>query len=236
MQEFKINGKNYRLNLFDKIENPHQAYLLGYLLGDGNFHTNTKTRKARLGVTSSYEPTINYFKELYCPDNNIGHVIPVNNTEGYNIKTDKISHKLTFSSHFSEVFNKYGLLSLKKDRIIKNIPKDMLRYYLLGLFDADGFVSWGRRKDKNRIWSKFVITHQSEQVLNYIKDYLESEFNFRVSVKPRRIEKCIDLAFSKRESVYKFYDFMYGNNIVEYNENKYNIWTEYNKEYEEYLL
>ena len=236
MKEYKINAKYYRLDLFDKIRNSHQAYLLGYLLGDGNFHNKTKKRKARIGVTSSYEPTITYFKNMYCPDVTVTHLIPINNTKGYNIKTDKMSHRFVFSSLFSEVFNKYGLLSLKKDRIITNIPKDMFRYYLLGLFDADGFVSWGRRKDKNRIWVKFVITHQSYQVLNYIKNFLENEFDFKIFIKHRKTEKCIDLVFSKRESVYKFYDFMYKDCDVEYNKNKYDIWTKYVKEYEEYLL
>ena len=207
MKEYSINNKIYRLNLFDKVENKEQAYLLGYLLGDGGFHKPTHKRNARLFVSSSEKYIIQHFQETYCPDSAIGQKIPVNTTR--RIYSKKLSYTLNFSSKFSEMFNKYGLLSIKVDRDIINIPKRFMKSYIHGLVDADGHYSWGRRKDRDRLWCNFAITHQSLKSLVKVQKYLSEELGISSYINPRKDEKCLDLKLSKISDIVKVIEWLY---------------------------
>lgn len=209
MKEYLINGKHYRLNVFEKIESKEQAYFIGYLAGDGGFNPPTYKRKARLYVSSSDKEIIEGFKTAFCPDSIINEKLPVNNTAGYNITTDKLSYTLNFSSKFEECFNKFGVLEKKPNRKLVNISKVNMKYYLLGLFDSDGHLSFGHRKDRNRLWTNFGITHQSFDILSKIQNFLMNELNVCSSVKQRKDENCMDLKFSKVESVLKVMMWLY---------------------------
>lgn len=208
MKEYLINGKKYRLNVFEKITNPNEAYLIGYLCGDGGYQKHTHKRLARLSVSSSDEYIINSFKNEFCPDNQVGSRLPINKTRA-KIVSNKLAYVLNFSSKFHNTFNKFGILSKKEDRKTVNISKKMFRYYLLGLFDADGHISWGKRKDRDRLWCNFVITHQSMSVLAYVQNMLHEHLNISTSIRPRTTENCLDLKISNMSSVAMLYEYLY---------------------------
>lgn len=221
MREYLINGKMFRLNIFNKIETKEQAYLIGYLCGDGGFQKPTHKRKARLFVSSNDKFIIEQLQRIFCPDATISSKVPVNNTKGYNIKTENLSYMFNFSSRFEECFNKFGILSTKSDRKLVNISKKNMRYYLLGLFDADGHISFGHRKDRNRLWANFGITHQSFDVLSKVQDFLMTDLGVASSVRQRSDENCMDLKFSKIDSVLKVLDWLYADPPVVYSQTKY---------------
>ena len=233
MKEYLINGKQFRLNLFEKIENKEQAYLIGYLTGDGGFNPPTHKRLARLYVSSNNESIIQGFKEEFCPDSIISSKIPVNNSENYNIVSNKLSYVLNFSSKFSETFNKFGVLGIKKNRTLVNISKKFMRQYILGLFDADGHISFGFRKDRNRLWGNFGITHQSYDVLSKVQKFLNEELNIASSILTRKDEDCMDLKFSKLDSVVKVLDWLYEDTPNVYNEIKYQHFLKFKKAHSE---
>jgi len=205
MKEYVINNKKYRLNLFDKLDSS-SAYLIGYLCGDGSFAKKTHKRKSRMRVSSVNKETIIWIKENFCPDSAINSHIPINKKR--NIKTKNMSHVLTMSSKFSEALNKYGVLSLKKDRRIVNISKNLFRCYLKGLIDSDGHFASGRRKDRNRVWAQLGITHQSTHVLSYVQKFLHEELNLSSFVNIRNDEDCLDLKMSKIDSVLKLINWL----------------------------
>lgn len=221
MKEYLINGKHYRLNVFERIENKEQAYLIGYLCGDGGFNPPTYKRKARIYVNSIDKEIVESFRVMFCPDSTINEKLPINNSLNYDIKTSNLSYTLNFSSKFEECFNKFGILAKKPDRKLVNISKQNMRYYLLGLFDSDGHISYGHRKDRNRLWANFGITHQSFDVLSKIQDFLMNELNICSSVKQRKDENCMDLKFSKIESVIKLMKWMYEDKPEIYSKIKY---------------
>lgn len=220
MKEYLINGKTFRLAVFDKIEDKEQAYLLGYLLGDGGIQGSTHKRLARLYVCSSNEEIITYFRDRFTPDAAINKKWPINKTR--DIVANKYAYSLGFSSKFSESFNKFGLLSTKSNRDIVNIPKKFMKSYLLGLFDADGHFSWGRRKDRNRLWVNMAITHQSLKALTKIQKYLYEELGMPSYVSPRNDEECLDLKMSKREDVVRFIEWLYEDTPESFDKNKRN--------------
>lgn len=230
MKEYLINGKKYRLNIFEKVETQDIAYLLGYLCGDGGYNKETHKRNARLFVSSCNENIIQHFQQTFCPDNVINEKFPVNNTKGYNINANYMSYTLNFSSKFSPTFKKFGVLALKQDRGIVGIPKKMFPFYLLGLFDADGHFSWGRRKDRNRLWGSFVITHSSIYVLNYVQSILCDELNISSTVSIKGKEKCYVLRMGKLQSLKILYNYIYDEVNTKYDIKKQKNWEQFIRE------
>jgi hypothetical protein len=209
MTEYKINNSTYRLNTFDKIRNEEDAYLIGYLLGDGGFCASTHKRKSRLFVSSTERYIIDFFKENYCPDTAITSKIPVNKTR--NIVSSRESHVLMFSSKFD--FTKFGVQCLKKDRTFHNVPKELFGDFLRGLFDADGSFSWGRRKDRDRLWCGFKITHQNKKALEKVQNVLLNVYNISSGIDKKKDEDCYVLHNSRRDDAIKFYSIMYPREI-----------------------
>ena len=220
-EEYIINGKSYKLHIFDKISTPEEAYLIGYLLGDGGLNSeknNPKNRLNRIYVSSINKEVIEGFQKCFCPDNEISSKIPINKKR--NIKTNKLSYTLHFSSKFSKSFNNFGILNIKKDRNFANIPQKFMPDFLLGLFDSDGFISWGRRKDRNRLWADIGIVHQSIKSLEKIQNFLSNKLNISSALKQKGTENCYLLRFSNREKVFEFVNYIYSSNSSIYNKEK----------------
>lgn len=207
MKEYLINGKTFRLNVFEKITESSDAYLIGYLTGDGNFHNATHKRLARMAVSSINKDVIDFFKESYCPDSTVKAKLPINKKR--NIVAKNLAYYMCFSSKFSSTFNKFGILCRKSDRVMCNIPKKFMPYYFMGLFDADGCWSWGYRKDRNRLWGKFMITHQSMKLLCSLQRYLSEELGVSTYIRPRSDENCMDLTASARGDLAKIIEWCY---------------------------
>lgn len=209
MKEYIINNKSYRLNIFDKLD-PSSAYLIGYLCGDGSFNKKTHKKHEKLSICSKELNTIEWIRDNFTPDATIGSVLPVNKVR--NIVTTNLSYRLALSSLLSPVFKKYGIMSIKSERQCIGISKQMFINYLKGLIDSDGHFSSGRRKDRNRVWMNFGITHQSINVLNYVQKYLHENLNISSFVNQRKDEDCLDLKISNIESVIKLINWLYSSN------------------------
>lgn len=207
MKEYLINNKQFRLNTFDHIRDSKDAYLIGYLCGDGSYSARTKKKRAKISICSSDKEIIEWIHKNYCPDSKMSSLIPVNKVR--NIISTKPSYRLPLSSEFSETFEFYKILSKKKDRNLVNIPLKYMKYYILGLFDSDGHCSWGRRKDRNRLWCNIGITHQSINVLSKVQEFLTIHLNISSALKQRKDEDCLDLKFSNRDSIIRFINWLY---------------------------
>lgn len=233
IREYNVQGKIYKMQLFDKITTNEQAYLIGYLLGDGGFMKGSHKRKSRMFVTSIEEYIIKHFQEEFCPDNNINSTIPLNNVRP-NINTTKVSYMLQFPSKFYDTFNKFGILGLKTERTYHNIKKDYMNNLLLGLFDSDGCITWGKRKDRDRLWCSFFITHPNLKMLEKLQEFLADEVGVTTQIRPKGTEKCYILRTSKRENVYKILQYIYSNKPKVYNISKYKNSNEFIKTYINY--
>ena len=98
---------------------------------------------------------------------------------------------------------------LKKERQYPRVRKDLERYLLLGFFDADGCITWGIRKDRNRIWQK-VMFASSYSLLEGVQQHL---FNIGITTKlrPKANEDCYIIEFANKKDVLKFLDYIYPN-------------------------
>ena len=87
----------------------------------------------------------------------------------------------------------------------------MERYLLLGFFDADGCITWGRRKDRNRIWQKVSFTSQLH-LLEGVQKMLYSNIGISSTIRPKSDEECYIIEISNKEDVLKFINYIYPEN------------------------
>lgn len=101
----------------------------------------------------------------------------------------------------------------KADRHLPIVSKQLNRYLLLGAFDADGCLTWGRRKDRNRIWQKISFT-TSLNIAICIQQLLIKEVNISTVVRPKTSCNCYVVEFSNKKDVLKFIDYIYPDDFV----------------------
>lgn len=97
--------------------------------------------------------------------------------------------------------------TLKAQRNVPIISKSLEVYLLRGIFDADGCITWGYRKDRNRLWHKINITSALE-ILSTVQKILY-KIGIASVVRPKKNENCFVLEFSNKADVEKFYDYLY---------------------------
>lgn len=203
-------------------------YLYGLLLGDGIFVNGKGHRTDRVGYSSTDLDLVNWINDNII-DYNIDNP-KLNNNLNRNIIAKLNSYTKTFPVEWSEYFKYYGLLALKKDKTIINVKKQEYRYILLGLFDADGCISWGKRKDRDRICGSISFKHPSIKLLEQIQKYLAEQMLIISTVKPVKDEACFILAFSKPDDMLKFCEFVYSDDEVIVLKRKYKSYIELRKE------
>lgn len=230
MEEYIVNNKRIVVNVFEKVRDDLDAYFLGYLFCDGAYHCATHKRNHRMSVSSTDIEIINSFVEQYQPTSDPMERSP-NSNESRGIH-GKLNYKnFVLSSKFSPYLEKFGVMTLKKDRIYQNIPKKFFSSFLLGCFDADGSISWGKRKDRNRLWADFKITHSSLSFLKKLQTQIYSDFNIGSFVtKKSENEDCYVLRFSERTDVAKMFDILYSKLPLIFNTKKKYHYEQYVKE------
>ena len=186
--------ENYR---FEKIDTPEKAYCLGFILADSDINkTNTE-----ISVEISDKCVLDFISSV------IGGNVQCDYTY------DKKSRRFPRARLIKKIVDitKFTGGYLKKDRHYPRIRDDLERYLILGLFDSDGCITWGRRKDKNRIWQKISFTSQLH-ILKGVQQYLYKKINISTSIRPKSKEKCYVLEFSNKNDVLKFCEHIYPDN------------------------
>ena len=84
---------------------------------------------------------------------------------------------------------------------------------MLGAFDADGCITWGRRKDKNRIWHKISFT-TSLKIASGIQMFLIKELNISTTIHPKSNSECYVIEFANKIDIYKFLDYLYQDDFI----------------------
>ena len=120
---------NCDTSYFEQIDNPHKAYLLGFITADGTVIDNILS----IEVHDDDIEVLKYAQQQINPQATI--------TKCKGRSTSKISFG---AKKIGEDLAKYGVVQ-NKSKIIKNvplnfIPHEYLKYYFRGLIDGDGCV------------------------------------------------------------------------------------------------
>ena len=184
--------------MFNKIDTPEKAYIIGYALADGYINDNV----VEFGCCLEDKKILQFIAEY----------IGANYTEDltYISKTKRFPRARITIGNLDLItdFNKH--CSSKENKHCPIIPKNLEKYLVQGFFDGDGCLTWGRRKDRNRLWQKISFT-SSLKILEGIQQILLKQCAISTIIRPKSNENCFVLEFANREDVLKFLNFIYPN-------------------------
>lgn len=188
-----VKKDNYK---FEKIDTKEKAYSLGFILADSSI-TKTNTE---ISVAIKDKCVVEFISSIIN-----GNVICSNKFD----KKVRVFPKARLIKKITDILKFTGGMA-KADRHYPRVREDFERYLIQGLFDADGCISWGRRKDKNRIWQKISFTSQLK-ILEGVQQYLIKKLNISTVIRPKGKENCYILEFANLLDVLKFCEHIYPN-------------------------
>lgn len=181
--------------VFDKIDTEDKAYVLGFILADGAIYTTSETE---ITVSIADKEVVEYISKI------------INSNVMYDNYFDKKTKRFPYASTTKKIKDilKFVGGCKKEERHYPRVRSDLEKYLLQGVFDADGCITWGYRKDKHRMWQKVSFT-SSLKILLGVQQYLLKNLQISTSIKPKKDCKCYVMDFSNKNDVLKFLDHIY---------------------------
>jgi intein/homing endonuclease len=191
-------------NYFDEIDTEEKAYFLGLLCADGCNHKNST--KVSMWLKESDKEILEKFKNVLQPTKPLTYCKKKigNNQYGIQISNRKISDRL---NELGCVPNKTTLL-----RFPTQIPDELLKHYLRGFFDGDGWLG-----------NKETSVTSTPQFCAGLQKFLLDKFN--LESKKRLKNGAIELRMSVKTSKI-FLNWVYKDASV-YLERKYQKYLKY---------
>ena len=195
--------------MFNKIDTPEKAYIIGYTLADGYISDNV----IEFGCCLEDKEILQFIAE-YIGANYTEDLTYIPEARRFPRARIHISNSVLITD-----FNKH--CSSKENKHCPIIPKNLEKYLVQGFFDGDGCLTWGRRKDRNRLWQKISFT-SSLKVLEGIQQILLKQCAISTIIRPKSNENCFVLEFANKRDVLKFLNFIYPDDSFIILKRKYN--------------
>ena len=162
-------------DVLPKSINPKMAYLIGYLHGDGHIDSNGK----RVSFFDKYIGQLDLINKLIKNLFNVDGDIYVRKNNLLNREAPTLDvRRVTVNSFLSEVIGiKRGKRESNKIPFIIKQNKILLKWYLCGLFDAEGAMPLNPKKKRDVY---IDIAMKDKELIHSIKLVLEKEFDIHL--------------------------------------------------------
>lgn len=201
------------LNFFDIIDNEEKAYWLGFIYADGCISSTEKRPNYHVRITLSNKDKshLEKFAKIF----NIEiKTIPKEIAGGYGASNDIVRIDIYNKDMWINLYE-IGIDSLKtydeEAKILENIPDELLRHFIRGVFDGDGSISLNENKSggKFNICGTFGLM---EKLQKYLIENLElSETKLVQHIKSKM---NYNLAYHGVKQIRKIYDWFYQDSTV----------------------
>lgn len=176
-----------------KIDSKELAYMLGFIIADSSINNEI----VEISVAINDSELMDLFSSL----------LGIKSFEDLTLVKEKRRFPRIRLVRKIVGINKFIGGNKKKDRNVPIIQKDLEVYLIRGVFDVDGCITWGYRKDRNRIWHKVSFT-SSLGILTSVQKVLY-KIGVSTIVRPKANEDCYVLEFANKEDILKFYNYLY---------------------------
>ncbi len=176
-----------------KIDSKKLAYMLGFIIADSSINNEI----VEISVAIKDSELMDLFSSL----------LGIKSFEDLTLVKEKRRFPRIRLVRKIVGINKFTGGNKKKDRNVPIIQKDLEVYLIRGIFDADGCITWGYRKDRNRIWHKVSFT-SSLGILTSVQKVLY-KIGISTIVRPKANEDCYVLEFTNKKDILKFYNYLY---------------------------
>lgn len=190
----KVNREDIYL---EKIDTKEKAYILGFILGDGSIRDDYLS----ISVQLADKEILEFFSKELDVEVKISTKLD---------KKKRIFPHAGIHRRLPHMLKHLGG-PLKQDRHFPRVPVELEPYLLRGLFEADGCLSWGYRKDKGRenkrMWHFISINHHLKCLLG-VQQLLYKKLNLSTVVRPC-VSKDFLIRFDGKDNVIKFLNYIY---------------------------
>lgn len=176
-----------------KIDSKELAYMLGFIIADSSINNEI----VEISIAINDSELMDLFSSL----------LGIKSFEDLTLIKEKRRFPRVRLVRKIVGINKFIGGNKKKDRNVPIIQKDLEVYLIRGIFDADGCITWGYRKDRNRTWHKVSFT-SSLGILTSVQKVLY-KIGISTIVRPKANEDCYVLEFANKEDILKFYNYLY---------------------------
>lgn len=185
------------IDYFETIDTEAKAYYLGLMLTDGNVHKikrNTEQYRIQIALQSQDRDILERFKKELHSSNKIIHYQKDKRDECiFGIQSAKMAYDLS----------KQGITPNKTfiAELNYNIPPDLFRHYIRGIFDGDGTVYYSNE----HLHFGFYGTHK---LITQVQDWLIEQINLtRHKITDK--ETVSFTTYQKRKDIENFYNLIY---------------------------
>ena len=191
--EYLYNKPKYLPYHLTEINNKELAYILGFIIADSSINNEI----VEISIAINDSSLMNLFT----------NVLGIKSHTDFSLnRKNKRFPRIRLTRKINGI-NKFIGSGKKKDRNVPIIRKDLEVYLVRGIFDADGCITWGYRKDRNRIWHKVSFT-SSLNILTSIQKVLY-KIGISTIVRPKTNEDCYVLEFANKQDIINFYNYLY---------------------------
>lgn len=199
-----FDGRSYRKDYFESIDEQNKAYILGFLWGDGSYIAGKRTIALALAAKDG-EHLWRMAEELYLGRIDIkSHYnrgsFGVEGSE-YEYYKIQMSHKTLVQSLEKLGYNKKAV----RMEAMPTMPEELRRHFIRGLFDADGCAYQAKPSRPNAIAVQVSLPHQ-QAVDWWCKFHMET---IGVEFGSKRDRSIFAVRIQKGEYLEKFYNFLY---------------------------
>ena len=154
---------------FETIDTPEKAFLLGFIMADGNIRRNTYQLTISQKESESWW-LLNMIREFIQPD---AKSLTVSD---FQISTDLRSKGI--------IPNKtYESTSETVDLLWNSVPAEYKPDFLRGLLDGDGSIRWFYQKPTSKTQSCHIQFTGNRYLMEKIRDFLSAELDYTTTVK-----------------------------------------------------
>ncbi len=182
---------------FQKINTKEKAYILGFILGDGYIGDEVVQITVGLKDREVLDFIANELGARIVIDKRINKKQKKYPSAEINIGNKRIVQDIL----------KLSGGKLKQDRHIPIISPKLENYLVQGFFDAEGTITWGHRKDRNRIWHKVAFISQLK-MLKGIQNILIKN-GIPTKIRPKSDSNCYVMEIANKEMVLKLMEYIY---------------------------
>ena len=216
----KINAKKYGLTskigsqgarkhkfnerYFENIDSEEKAYWLGFIAADGCVYKNKQSYRLQINLKGSDIDHLKKFQKAICSDYKITEKKvgkAQSNTCQLKINSTKMCNDLIKNN------------IIERKSIIFEPPilnKNLMRHFIRGYFDGDGWITSYKRKDSNGYRNEVGIIG-GKKALNYFIDFLPKGFSKYEKYKD---DKIIQISGSSIKTISETYNYLYENATI----------------------
>lgn len=225
IREIGKDKRKYKVNdNFFSEKTKESVYWAGFIAGDGHIHSRRKDKKKNAITIGLSIKDKNHIKNL---QNLIEHKGKL--YEGIS-KTSKDSTKEYKNTSFTFVSQKIcsdleKIYDIKDNKTYTYIPPNDLkdeekRYFILGLLDADGSLSYTRNKRENRMANNDYIfnlrMNGTRDVCYFVRDYLGLDMKIIKEIRNPKNDNQYVLSISGNKQIYKILKELYGEDTKDF--------------------